>query len=90
MEKLEIMVNEIYDNKMTYKEIDYITIMNLLKEAYLKLTNQLPIIDIKDDLCESCMGDDIYEDGLCIDCYDIREEETHHYYVSEDEEEDIV
>ena len=90
MEDLEIMVNTIYDNKSTYKEIDYIVIMNVLKEAYLKLTNQLPIIDIKEDLCESCMGDDIYDDGLCIECLDIREEETHHYYVSEDEDEDIV
>ena len=90
MEDLEIMVNTIYDNKSTYKEIDYIVIMNVLKEAYLKLTNQLPIIDIKEDLCESCMGDDIYEDGLCMDCYDIRQEECHHYYVSEDEDEDIV
>ena len=42
MEELEIMVNEIYDNKESYKEIDYITIMNILKEAYLRLTNQLP------------------------------------------------
>ena len=91
MEDLEIMVNTIYDNKSTYKEIDYIVIMNVLKEAYLRLTNDLPPLEIKEDLCE-CNGciNDIYDDGLCIECLDIREEETHHYYVSEDEDEDIV
>jgi hypothetical protein len=89
MEDLEIMVNTIYDNKSTYKEIDYIVIMNVLKEAYLKLTNQLPIIDIKEDLCESCMGDDIYDDGLCIECLDIREDDAAEpYYVSDDEQDE--
>ena len=93
MEDLEIMVNTIYDNKSTYKEIDYIIIMNVLKDTYLRLTNDLPPLEIKEDLCE-CDGciNDIYDDGLCIECLDIKNDDAvEPYYVSDDEQdEDIV
>ena len=74
MEELEIMVNEIYDNKESYKEIDYITIMNILKETYLRLTGDLGFSNSKlehDDMCEYCEENDIYEDGYCYTCYEI-------------------
>ena len=34
MEALEIMVADVFNNKESYKEGDYIVIMNILKEAY--------------------------------------------------------
>ena len=37
MESLNIEVQTIFDNKYIYKDIDYIRIMNELKQKYLKL-----------------------------------------------------
>ena len=34
METLEILVSQIFDNRDSYKDIDFITIMNILKESY--------------------------------------------------------
>ena len=34
METLEILVSQIFDNRDSYKDIDFITIMNMLKESY--------------------------------------------------------
>ncbi len=91
METLEIMVNELYESKNTMKEIDYITIMNILKEHYLHITNQLGYDETKEELeavgiCECCMettetlGDFDFDDTLCNFCYNDRP-------TSEDEEE---
>ena len=92
MEELEIMVNEIYDNKESYKEIDYITIMNILKETYLRLTGDLGFSNSKleyDDMCEYCEENDIYEDGYCYTCYEIRwEYQNENPYPNTDESDD--
>lgn len=34
MEALVVLVNEVFNEKSSYKEGDYIVIMNILKEAY--------------------------------------------------------
>ena len=34
MEELEILVGEVFNHKDTYREGDYLVIMNILKEAY--------------------------------------------------------
>ena len=76
MEDLEIMVNEIYDNRESYKEIDYITIMNILKETYLILTGDLrahsSTCSGDDDMCEECEEALHWEDGLCFHCWELR------------------
>ena len=52
---LNIEVQTIFDNKYNYKDIDYIRIMNQLKEKYLKLlgTKEEPkretLVDIESD-----------------------------------------
>ena len=75
MEDLEIMVNEIYDNRESYKEIDYITIMNILKETYLILNGDLRVSSTcsgDDDMCEECEEALHWEDGLCYNCWELR------------------
>jgi hypothetical protein len=80
MEDLEIMVNEIYDNRESYKEIDYITIMNILKEAYLILNGEADAdgqwvgntCSGDDAMCEECEEAVHWEDGLCFICWELR------------------
>ena len=92
MEELEIMVNEIYDNKESYKEIDYITIMNILKETYLRLTGDLGFSNScgdEDNMCEYCEEKEMYEDGYCYECYEIRwEYQNANPYPNTDESDD--
>ena len=48
MDSLEKLINDVYDNRLDYKENDYITICNLLMENYNKLKGfPLPILDCK-------------------------------------------
>mgnify|MGYP003653890515 FL=1 len=47
METLEILVGEVFNNKDTYREGDYIVIMNILKEAYHILKGDFD--DLKED-----------------------------------------
>jgi hypothetical protein len=47
METLEILVGEVFNNKDTYREGDYIVIMNILKEAYHILKGDFG--DLKED-----------------------------------------
>ena len=91
MEELEIMVNEIYDNKESYKEIDYITIMNILKETYLRLTGDLGFSNSKlehDDMCEHCEENNLYEDGYCYSCWMECVYENENPYPNTDESDD--
>ena len=47
MEALEILVGEVFNHKDTYREGDYIVIMNILKEAYHILKGDFD--DLKED-----------------------------------------
>jgi len=38
MEELQILVNDVFNEKENYKENDYLVIMNILKEAYHSLS----------------------------------------------------
>ena len=91
MEDLEIMVNEIYDNKESYKEIDYITIMNILKETYLTLTGDLGFnsaCGVAEDVCEHCEENNLYEDGYCYTCWMECVYENENPYPNTDESDD--
>ena len=61
MESLNIEVQTIFDNKYIYKDIDYIRIMNELKQKYLKLvrTKEQPkretIVDSESESEESVL-----------------------------------
>ena len=47
MDILEKLITEVYDNRQSYKQNDYITICNLLKESYDKLKGN-PLINLND------------------------------------------
>lgn len=53
MENLQKVMMAIYDNRHDYKEIDYIVMMNILKENYLRLSGDLPILHSTDEIKES-------------------------------------
>ena len=66
---LNIEVQTIFDNKYNYKDIDYIRIMNQLKEKYLKLkqTKEEPkretLVDIESDNESDYQVEDIEYDS---------------------------
>ena len=80
MDVLEIMVNEVYDQRNSYTDLDYLVIMNCLKEAYLKLTGSIESSG-KHELCEHCCQSDIFEDGLCLNCIEKRDDEYSDIYI---------
>mgnify|MGYP003656111932 CR=1 FL=1 len=63
MEALEIMVGEVFNNKDTYREGDYIVIMNILKEAYHILKGDYDdLIEDKEVDSEGADSDDDEDD----------------------------
>jgi hypothetical protein len=65
MEALQILVNDVYNEKENYKENDYLVIMNILKEAYHSLSGDFdssantfkkPITSVSDDADEELEG----------------------------------
>ena len=86
---------QVFENKLNYKDNDYIVILNILKESYNKSKGIAyeSNMDLKQEetnlVCLGCnapeedLGVDLIED-LCIDCYTIK------YETSDDEDEDIM
>tara|TARA_R110000803_G_scaffold4137_3_gene14170 strand:+ start:3994 stop:4239 length:246 start_codon:yes stop_codon:yes gene_type:complete len=60
MEVLEILVADVFNNKESYKEGDYIVIMNILKEAYHVLKGDYGYI-IADKELEATTDDEDYD-----------------------------
>ena len=72
---LEKLALDIFENKESYKNIDFIVIMNILMEEYNKLKGLLSLdSNIKENQCEldNCCNV-LYEDGLCWNCFNQRE-----------------
>ena len=70
METLEILVSQIFDNRDSYKDIDFIIIMNMLKESYNNLKG-IPLtynddkgFALNDDGSESEMDSDAEGDMI--------------------------
>ena len=72
--EIEKIALEVFNNKETYKNIDFMVIMNILMEEYHKIKGQPPIKNNKEYQCEldNCCNV-LYEDGLCWDCFNQRE-----------------
>lgn len=84
---------DVFENKESYKNMDFIVIMNILQEEY---NNQNGItsssLQSKENQCEleNCCNNH-YEDGLCWDCWNLREveEESNYLFLSDDEDDSI-
>ena len=86
---------QVFENKLNYKDNDYIVILNILMESFNKSKGIAyeSNMDLKQEetnlVCLGCnapeedLGVDLIED-LCIDCYTIK------YETSDDEDEDIM
>ena len=72
--EIEKIALEVFNNKETYKNIDFMVIMNILMEEFHKIKGQPPIKNNKEYQCEldNCCNV-LYEDGLCWDCFNQRE-----------------
>tara|TARA_R110001606_G_scaffold362151_1_gene515905 strand:- start:61 stop:345 length:285 start_codon:yes stop_codon:yes gene_type:complete len=86
---------QVFENKLNYKDNDYIVILNILMESFNKSKGIAyeSNMDLKQEetnlVCLGCnapeedLGVDLIED-LCIDCYTIK------YETSDDEDEGIM
>ena len=80
--EIQQLALDVYENKMNYKDNDYIVIMNLLKESYMRVKGILD--DYENEKEEEESGSEADED----DEYFLR---THRYtnYDSEEDEDTI-
>ena len=70
---VEQLALEVFENKESYKNIDFIVIMNILMEEYHTIKG-LPPVRSKEHKCENdCCCNVLYEDGLCWECWNLRE-----------------
>lgn len=80
--EIEKIALEVFENKESYKNIDFIVIMNMLMEQYNKIKGIPQVNSSKEHQCEKdfCFNV-LYEDGLCYDCWYLRvlEEGSDHY-----------
>ena len=42
MDIIEQLVIEVFENRQDYSDLDYLTIMNILKETYMRLNGDIP------------------------------------------------
>tara|TARA_R110000744_G_scaffold75557_3_gene150212 strand:- start:1685 stop:1942 length:258 start_codon:yes stop_codon:yes gene_type:complete len=42
MDIIEKLVIEVFENRQDYSDLDYLTIMNILKETYMRFTGDIP------------------------------------------------
>ncbi len=42
MDIIEKLVIEVFENRQDYSDLDYLTIMNILKESYLRFNGDMP------------------------------------------------
>ena len=74
--EIEQLALDVFENKESYKNIDFIVIMNILMEEYHNINGNQNIsqVNSKEYQCElNDCHDVLYEDGLCWDCWHLRE-----------------
>ncbi len=64
MDIIEKLVVEVFENSQDYSDLDYLTIMNILKESYMRLNGDIPneTKDLED--AEQIEDDDFDEEDL--------------------------
>ena len=78
MEELQILVNDVFNEKKNYKEGDYLVIMNILKEAYHSLNGDYGNI----------IADKELESVTSVADHAADEEGLDHYYRDSDSDSD--
>tara|TARA_R110002012_G_C11373326_1_gene582348 strand:- start:88 stop:354 length:267 start_codon:yes stop_codon:yes gene_type:complete len=63
MDIIEKLVVEVFENSQDYSDLDYLTIMNILKESYMRLNGDIPN-ETKDLEQEQIEDDDFDEEDL--------------------------
>ena len=75
MDIINQLALEVFNCKESYTTNDYLVIMNILKEQYHRLNGDFDTCDSVHKLnkCESVhCSYDVYEDGLCFNCFNLR------------------
>lgn len=63
MDIIEKLVIEVFENRQDYSDLDYLTIMNILKETYMRFNGDIPTPS-KDLEQEEEFDDDFDEEDL--------------------------
>lgn len=79
METINQLALEVFNSRESYTTNDYLVIMNILKEQYHKLNGDYDTGGQSHPQKNKCECDDcnydVYEDGICFNCFNLRSEE---------------
>ena len=72
--EIEQLTLAIFENKEYYKDNDFIVILNILRESYMKAKGILGELNeynekVPIELCEACEESPVFADDLCSYCY---------------------
>lgn len=81
--ELETLALEIFNNKHTYNNQDYIVIMNLLMEAYHKQNGTPQFYEVGNKALDEESDEDEYPDEVSYSNYDSEAEEEHSGYLGD-------
>tara|TARA_R110000803_G_scaffold32696_2_gene71876 strand:+ start:4035 stop:4298 length:264 start_codon:yes stop_codon:yes gene_type:complete len=81
--EIEKLALEVFNNKESYSNQDYITIMNCLMESYHKQKGMLPIYEVGKTALDEESDEEEDQDDIAYTNYDSEEEEEHSGYLGD-------
>jgi hypothetical protein len=81
--EIEKLALEVFNNKESYSNQDYITIMNCLMESYHKQKGMLPNYEVGKTALDEESDEEEYQDDIAYTNYDSEEEEDHSGYLGD-------
>ena len=81
--EIEKLALEVFNNKESYSNQDYITIMNCLMESYHKQKGMLPIYEVGKTALDEESDEEEDQDDIAYTNYDSEEDEEHSGYLGD-------
>jgi len=81
--EIEKLALEVFNNKESYSNQDYITIMNCLMESYHKIKGILPNYEVGKTALDEESDEEEDQDDIAYTNYDSEEEEEHSGYLGD-------
>ena len=79
MDIIEKLVIEVFENRQDYSDLDYLTIMNILKETYMRFNGDIPTaskdLEQEEEFDDDFDEEDLYNYNLSYSNYYADEEE---------------
>tara|TARA_R110000822_G_scaffold112558_2_gene243493 strand:+ start:1916 stop:2185 length:270 start_codon:yes stop_codon:yes gene_type:complete len=79
MDIIEQLVIEVFENRQDYSDLDYLTIMNILKETYMRFNGDIPTaskdLEQEEEFDDDFDEEDLYNYNLSYSNYYADEEE---------------